>query len=117
MATGAAFRANGVENVEVRSSQWCRCAETAELLKLGEVTPEPALNSFFSNRDDGPGQTETVRAFITMVEPASPTRVLVTHQVNITALTAIYPASGEIVVVRPNAEGGEVLGRLGPFPE
>ena len=31
--------------------------------------------------------------------------VLVTHQVNITALTGIYPASGELVVVHRSSTG------------
>ena len=40
--------------------------------------------------------------------------VVVTHQVNITALTGVVPASGEGVVVRPTAQGLEVLGRVTP---
>ncbi|MEJ8574100.1 histidine phosphatase family protein [Microbaculum marinum] len=115
-ATGAAMRANGIETLEVRSSQWCRCAETAELLDLGPVVADPALNSFFSDRGSGAQQTAAVRDYIAEVTPGSPTRLLVTHQVNITALTKIFPASGEIVVIRPTGDGGEVLGRLGPFP-
>ena len=35
--------------------------------------------------------------------------MLVTHQVNITAVSRVYPASGEAVVMEP---GGAVLGRL-----
>ena len=31
--------------------------------------------------------------------------VLVTHQVNITALTGIYPASGELVIVHRSSTG------------
>jgi len=114
-ATGAALRDNGVTEVEVRASQWCRTTETAELLGLGPVIADPHLNSFFSNRDRAPEQTAAVRATIATVAPGSPTRVLVTHQVNITALTGVYPRSGEIVVVRPTPEGGEAIGRLGPF--
>ena len=37
--------------------------------------------------------------------------VLVTHQVNMTALTGVFPASGEAVVTTPALE---VLGRLPP---
>jgi len=114
-ATGAALRANGVTRVAVRSSQWCRCTETARLLALGPVTEDPALNSFFSSRNDGPAQLSALRSYIASVEPASPTRVLVTHQVVITGLTGVYPRSGELVVVAPNADGGEAIGRLGPF--
>ncbi|MFM1816427.1 MAG: hypothetical protein RLZ98_3122 [Pseudomonadota bacterium] len=39
--------------------------------------------------------------------------MLVTHQVNITALTGVYPRSGEIVVLRMSPEGKiAVLGGL-----
>jgi len=41
--------------------------------------------------------------------------VLVTHQVNITSLTGIYPASGEMIIVR-RGEGDKlkVLGTIQP---
>ena len=40
--------------------------------------------------------------------------VVVTHQVNITALAGIYPASGEAVVLRAANGELQVLGRLTP---
>ena len=44
------------------------------------------------------------------------TVIMVTHQVNITALTDVFPASGEMVVVRPRRDGSgiDVVGRLRP---
>jgi hypothetical protein len=39
---------------------------------------------------------------------------LVTHQVNITALTEVFPAEGEIVVLRPTASGLDLIGRIAP---
>lgn len=33
--------------------------------------------------------------------------ILVTHQVNVTALTGVFPASGEVVIIR-RAEDGEI---------
>lgn len=108
---GALFRKMGVERATVYSSQWCRCLDTASGLGLGTVTPQPALNSFFDDGSTERKQTEEVRQLIRQ-RPAGQALVLVTHQVNITALTAVYPASGEIVVLRP--EGGQlaVVGRL-----
>jgi hypothetical protein len=41
-------------------------------------------------------------------EPA----ILVTHQVNVTALTGVYPGDGEMVVMRPGPDGHVVAGRL-----
>ena len=110
--TGERFRRNGIDRADVLTSQWCRCRETAALLDLGTVTDLPPLNSFFGNRDRGPAQTEALRDWLSKRDSSVPL-VLVTHQVNITALTGIYPRSGEIVVARRSAEGGiEVLGRI-----
>ena len=40
--------------------------------------------------------------------------VLMTHGVNIQALTGISPAPAELIIVRPGAKF-EVIGRLGPM--
>jgi phosphohistidine phosphatase SixA len=109
--TGQAFRERGVEIGQVLSSQWCRCLETAELLALGEVEPFPPLNSFFGARERGPDQTEAVRALLAQADAEGPSLVMVTHQVNITALTGISPGSGEIVVLRLG--GPEIFETIG----
>lgn len=115
-AIGERFRANGIDQAEVRSSQWCRCLETAELLGLGPVAPMPALNSFFQDRARSPAQTADLRRHLRMRE-AGRALVLVTHQVNITALTRVGPASGEIVVVRSGGHGSiQVAGTIRTEP-
>ncbi|MFZ1415313.1 MAG: histidine phosphatase family protein [Defluviicoccus sp.] len=96
---GERFRSRGIAINGVYSSVWCRCLETARLLDLGPVVPLAPLNSFFEARERAEAQTAALRAWLA-AQPAADTLVLVTHQVNITALTGIIPASGEIVVVR-----------------
>ena len=109
---GTAFRANGIPAARVFTSQWCRCAETAELLGIGNVTPLPALNSFFTEMERRAGQTAALSEWIAGYKNNAPL-VLVTHQVNITALTEVYPRSGEIVVARRGENGNiRVLGTL-----
>ena len=44
---GQWLRSQGVLSAQVYSSIWCRCQQTAERLKYGPVTIEPALASFF----------------------------------------------------------------------
>lgn len=111
---GAAFRRNGIATARVLSSRWCRCLETARLLDLGEVEPFPALDSFFATSERGPRQTAELHEFLSKPY-VGPLRILVTHQVNITALTDIFPRSGEMVVIQPTAEGAiRVMGRLEP---
>lgn len=103
---GARFRANGIEAARVLSSQWCRCLETARLLGLGPVEELPLLNSFFASSEQRDPRTQALRSWLAAHEFEAPL-VLVTHQVNITALTGVYPASGEMVVIG-RSETGEV---------
>lgn len=103
----------GVKDADVRSSQWCRCVETARLLGVGKVQTAPYLNSFFAGRGDEAASTQALRAAIVQkIDSRRPT-VLVTHQVNITALTGIVPSEGEVVFVRATAGGTiEVVSRV-----
>jgi len=110
-AIGARFREHGIREVPVYSSQWCRCLETARLLGLGEVKPFPGLNSFFRDAGGETRQTAEVKALI-REHRGGPSPVLVTHQVNVTALTGVYPRPGEIVVLRPDGENLAVVGRI-----
>lgn len=114
-AIGQALRDRGVAVGGVYTSQWCRCLETARLLDLGPVTPFPPLNSFFRDTAaQADRQTEQVRRWLS-AQPVADTLVLVTHQVNITALTGVFPASGEIVVVARRTDGAlQVVGRIPP---
>jgi phosphohistidine phosphatase SixA len=112
---GDAFRANGVRVDQVLSSAWCRCVDTA-LLAFGEVAVWEAINSFFADGSTERAQTEETRAGVARWGGPG-TLVLVTHQVNITALTGIFPDSGEVVVLAPapdRVEGFVVEGRVIP---
>ncbi|MEP3116178.1 histidine phosphatase family protein [Nisaea sp.] len=101
---GAAVRASGVKIDRILSSQWCRCVETAKLLEVGTVEQLASLNSFFEERSTESAQTEALRAFLNRLSDDE-TVLLVTHQVNITALTGVFPASGEVVLFRIGADG------------
>jgi phosphohistidine phosphatase SixA len=113
-ATGERLRAAGVAPARVLSSRWCRCLETARLLGLGAVGTAPeALDSFFADRPSEARHTAALRALLDGLPRDGAPVVLVTHMVNITALTGIVPASGEIVALRLAPGGGfAVLGRL-----
>jgi len=101
---GERFRANGIEQADVYTSQWCRCRDTAELLGLGPVKELPALNSFFRNFERETRQTAELADWLEKRDPDKPL-VLVTHQVNITAMTGVFPDSGELVIVRRDRDG------------
>jgi broad specificity phosphatase PhoE len=104
---GDRFRENGILSATVYSSQWCRCVDTAELLALGLVTELPLLNSFYLDFERRQPQTQKLREWIARQDFKQPL-VLVTHQVNINALTGVYTNSGEIVIVR-RSDSGEIF--------
>lgn len=112
---GEALRRRGVEVDAVYSSEWCRCLQTAELIGGVPVTPLPTLNSFFGQGSaQEERQTAELRAWLADQRPRG-SLILVTHQVNITAVTGIFPASGEAVVAKSLPSGEvEVVGRIPP---
>jgi phosphohistidine phosphatase SixA len=113
---GQALRAQGIVFDEVWSSAWCRTQETAQLLEMGEVEIRASLNSFFAGRGNRQSQTaETMRSLATLT--GTERVLLVSHQVNITALTGVTPSSGEIIVARMLSGGRlEVTGRVNIAP-
>lgn len=116
---GAWFVAQDIPVGEVRTSQWCRCVDTAQLAFGGRhsITPWTAINSFFGNRGTEPEATRT--ALASLATPVEGNRVWVTHQVNITALTGVFPSMGEMVIARPVKRAGgdalEPVGRIAPY--
>ncbi|MDP2803293.1 MAG: histidine phosphatase family protein [Phreatobacter sp.] len=110
---GEAFAGRGIAVGAVLTSQWCRTRETAALAFPGRGADEKAFNSFFADRGAGPTQTAAARAIL--ARRAGPQAlVVVTHQVNITALTGIFPASGEGIVLMRDGDGWQVAGRIRP---
>ncbi|MDP2714348.1 histidine phosphatase family protein [Rheinheimera sp.] len=98
--------------ITIYSSQWCRCLDTARLMNSAGPVALPALNSFFAGRGDGDKQTQALVLQFASAQLAQPA-VLVSHQVNFTALTGIFPRSGEAVIVAlPLTQPATVLARL-----
>lgn len=110
-ALGDAIRARGIRVDRVISSEWCRCRETAELLGLGPVETVPMLNSFFEDRSTAAAQTEALQAYLAALPPDEKV-LIVTHQVNISALTGRSTRSGEMVVITTGMRKTEVLGSV-----
>jgi broad specificity phosphatase PhoE len=110
---GEVFRVRDIPAAQVLSSRWCRCLETAQLA-FGTVEPWPPLDSFFNDRSQSDAQTQAVRRLIAEPPPTG-NLILVSHQVNITALTQLFPAPGELIVLTPVGNGEfRVAGRLLP---
>jgi hypothetical protein len=87
--------------------------ETARLAFGREPEPFQPLDSFFGERTREAEQTTSVRDEIANWRGPG-VLALVTHQVNIKALTGIVPAEGEIVVLRPAARDFATVGTIRP---
>ncbi len=108
---GAAFRQHGVTPGAVWSSRWCRCLDTARLA-FGRVEPEPGLDSLFNTDEETTAtQLRGLRARLATRRERTPL-VLVTHDVNIRALTGLSLAQGEMVLVQLRDGKLEPIGRL-----
>jgi phosphohistidine phosphatase SixA len=110
---GEAFRAAQIRPGRVLASQWCRTVETAELAFPGQAVPDSAFNSFYDRPELGALQTAQAKSVLRAWRGPG-ALIVVTHQVNITALTGVTPADGEGVVVKLAGERIEVLGRIKP---
>lgn len=110
-AAGRAFRERDIPIAAVYSSSWCRALDTAELMALGPVEPTPWLDSFFRGQGDQALITQTAQEQIAAWQGEG-NLLLVTHQVNITALVGGGVGSGEMNVLRPTVDSFQVVGRL-----
>lgn len=112
---GEQFRRRKITVGAVVTSQWCRTRDTARLAFGDAVKDEPAFNSSFSaSADISDAQTTQARAVLARWRGPG-ALVVFSHQVNITALTGVYPSSAEGVVVRPAEDGSlTVLGTVKP---
>jgi len=104
------------EAVPVRalwSSQWCRTRDTAALFALGPVREVGAFNSFFGTQGDEAAQTAEARKLLLGWRERG-TLVVVTHQLNIRALTGQPTSSAEGVVLRRNGDSLQLVGHIQP---
>jgi phosphohistidine phosphatase SixA len=102
---GQMMREAGVGFDRIWTSQWCRSRDTAVLLEMGKVREFPPINSHFAGRGDRAAQRQqTLEAIVE--QPADARLLLVSHFVNIKALSGQGASSGEIIVTRRSDGGG-----------
>lgn len=112
---GQVFRQRQIPVARVLSSQWCRCLDTARLLNLGRVESFPALNSFFRDRSTESRQTEQLRQFMIQNKSDRQVVIMVTHQVNITAIAGTIPDQGDAIVLQLDHQNRfKTIGTLNP---
>ena len=101
-ALGERFRAERVPVARVYTSPWCRCRETA-MLAFGKAEDWEPLSSFFDFPDREAEMTAAVKRRIATYARRKPAGnvVMVTHNVNIAALSRRSVAQSEMVLMRP----------------
>lgn len=109
---GEILRSRGVRITAARSSQWCRCLETAQLA-FGRAEPWSALNSIFRDASREAEQNRAVLELAATVKPPA-NIALVGHSHNIRSLVGITPSQLEIVIARYEGGGLKVVGRIPP---
>jgi phosphohistidine phosphatase SixA len=105
--TGQWLSQQGIESAKVFSSPWCRCVDTATLLKKGPVIVDSSLGSFFENMSRSNQQTEGLRQLVQRSlkqYPKTPI-IMVSHHVNIEAFTGVVLGSGDMVLVKIGPNG------------
>ncbi|HYC37468.1 MAG TPA: histidine phosphatase family protein [Usitatibacter sp.] len=100
---GEKLRSERVPIGRVYSSPWCRCRDTA-IAAFGRAEDWEPLSSIFDFPERERDFSERVRKRIGVLgrKPSRDNVVMVTHNVNIAALTRHSVAPCEIVVVRPD---------------
>jgi len=104
---GQWLRQQGIQHATVLSSVWCRCQQTADLLAYGPVTIEPSLASFFDTPERAETQNQAMQRMLANMAAQANRRplILVTHHVNILEYVGENIGSGDMVLVRFDAQG------------
>ena len=114
--TGQWLSQQGIESAKVFSSPWCRCVDTATLLKKGPVIIDPALGSFFENMSLANQKTESLRQLVQKSLKQFPKTpiIMVSHHVNIEAFTGVVLGSGDMVLVKIGPNGRPISHQVFP---
>lgn len=101
------LKRQGITSADVYSSAWCRCKDTAALLKLGDYQVEPALASFFDEMHQAKKRNQALQQFIArqLKTKGDKALILVTHHVNIYEFMGENVGSGDLVLAKVDARG------------
>jgi broad specificity phosphatase PhoE len=103
-ALGARLKAERIQVARLLASPWCRTLETATLLGVGTVQPEPTFSNAFVLSERRGELSAGARTLIAKWRGPG-VLLVVTHGANIAALTGRNPATAELVVVAAAADG------------
>jgi phosphohistidine phosphatase SixA len=102
-AIGEKFKQRDVTFADVLASPYCRTLDTARLI-AGRVEANDALIMLADDAPDRDARIAILRQ-LAAARPAQGNVLLVTHEPNITAITNLKPAMGEMVILTPDGHG------------
>ena len=105
---GDAFRKRGIKPVKVVSSIYCRALDTAKLMKLGPVAPQPVLNQVFL-ADIGGMREAGTKGRALLKSAGKQLTVFVSHVTNIQSIAGVQLDSGQMAVVHLDSAGEVVV--------
>ena len=94
---GEKFGANAIRFGIIYSSQWCRCLQTGQLLKLGKVVTEASLNSGFRGLFKKEETLSKLRENLQLLKDSNKRILMITHSGVISAITGLDIPSGGAV--------------------
>ncbi len=109
MDIGKQFVALGIGFKKIYSSQWCRCLETAQLLNLGKVIPEPALNSGFRGIFKKEISLPKLKKILVSLRNEEKLILMVTHFGIIKAMTGSFVKSGGAVAYDTKTKESRII--------
>lgn len=111
---GASIRDSGIEVAGVLASPWCRSAQTARLLDVGQMRTRSFLGSTFTAAQSVADRREArTRRLIASHRGQEGVLILVGHYANIVDLIGETTSSGEAIALRMDESGDlDVLRRI-----
>lgn len=106
---GKKFSQNGIKFEIIYSSQWCRCLETAQLLKLGEVYPEVSLNAGFKGLFNQVETLAKLRKILESLKYDQKLVLMITHRGVISAITGVNVKSGGAVAYNIKSKTSKII--------
>jgi len=109
---GDLFRKASIKPTQVLASPWCRTLQSAELLNLGPVIKSEEISSVWTRSSaEVKSKTRKLKQMLAAL-PKDQTLVMVTHSVNISALTGRGAASAQGYVITLVDNEVKIVGRF-----
>lgn len=94
---GQYFTKNEIFFLEILTSEWCRCIDTAKEMNIGASKTFDGLNSFFQDYLNKPDVMKKLNLKLSQLDKEKLT-LMITHQVVISEVTNISTQSGGIIL-------------------